>query len=41
MVRVVEVGTVTWDMAMPTSDGSLRDVKDRVLRNPCVHHLPY
>jgi hypothetical protein len=25
---------------MPTSDGSLRDVEDRVLKRPCMHYLP-
>jgi hypothetical protein len=28
-----------WDMVTPTSDGSLRDVGDRVLGSPCAHHL--
>jgi hypothetical protein len=37
----VEVGTATWDLATPTSDGSLRIVEERVLGSPCTHHLPY
>jgi hypothetical protein len=33
--------TATWDLATPTSDGSLEDVEDSVLGSPCMHHLPY
>jgi hypothetical protein len=34
-------GTATWDLTTPTSERSLRDVEDRVLKNPYMHHLPY
>jgi hypothetical protein len=34
-------GTATWDLTMPTSNECIRDVEDGVLRNPCMHHLPY
>jgi hypothetical protein len=30
----------TWGLAMPTSGKALRDVEDRVLGGPYMHHLP-
>jgi ABC-type proline/glycine betaine transport system substrate-binding protein len=32
----VRWGTATWHLATPTSDGSLRDVEDRVKRDECI-----
>jgi hypothetical protein len=40
-VRWWRWGIITWNLAMPTSNRPLKDVEDRVLGSPCMHHLSY